>query len=64
MKRDVTELKKMFVEILQNPACSRTEPAYLNELKEFKQFKGVLPTQVKHPSRDAEDRATGASRES
>ncbi|MFT3822716.1 MAG: sigma-54 dependent transcriptional regulator [Chitinophagaceae bacterium] len=36
MKRDVTELKKMFVEILQNPGTAVQNQAYLNELKELK----------------------------
>lgn len=46
MKRDVTELKKMFVEILQNPGTAAVQnQAYLNELKEFKtSSKEVLPT--------------------
>jgi DNA-binding NtrC family response regulator len=36
MKKDVTELKKMFVEILQNPGLVSQNPAFLNELKELK----------------------------
>ena len=37
MKKDVTELKKMFVEILQNPsAASVQHSAFINELKELK----------------------------
>jgi DNA-binding NtrC family response regulator len=36
MKKDVTELKKMFVEILQHPAiASGQHSAYMNELKEL-----------------------------
>jgi len=37
MKKDVTELKKMFLEIIQNPAMASTQhAAFLNELKELK----------------------------
>ncbi|HVV04537.1 MAG TPA: sigma-54 dependent transcriptional regulator [Puia sp.] len=37
MKKDVTELKKMFLEIVQNPSLSAGQhTAYLNELKELK----------------------------
>ncbi|HEY4061230.1 MAG TPA: sigma-54 dependent transcriptional regulator [Puia sp.] len=37
MKKDVTELKKMFVEIVQNPSLSSPQhAAFLNELKELK----------------------------
>jgi len=37
MKKDVTELKKMFVEILQNPSMASTQHAsFINDLKELK----------------------------
>jgi DNA-binding NtrC family response regulator len=36
MKKDVTELKKMFVEILQNPHLASQTPQMINELKELK----------------------------
>jgi len=37
MKKDVTELKKMFVEIVQNPSLASSQhAAYLNDLKELK----------------------------
>lgn len=35
MKKDVTELKKMFVEILQNPGMVAQNPGFLNDLKEL-----------------------------
>lgn len=35
MKKDVNELKKMFVEILQNPALASQHAAYMNEFKEI-----------------------------
>lgn len=36
MKKDVTELKKMFLEILQNPEMAANNKAFMNELKDFK----------------------------
>jgi DNA-binding NtrC family response regulator len=36
MKKDVTELKKMFLEVLQNPDMVRHSQAFINELKELK----------------------------
>lgn len=36
MKKDVNELKKMFVEILQNPALATQHAAYMNDFKELK----------------------------
>jgi len=38
MKKDVTELKKMFVDILQNPSLAAVhQDSYMNNLKELKQ---------------------------
>jgi len=36
MKKDVTELKKMFLEILQNPNMVAQNQSFINELKEIK----------------------------
>ena len=36
MKKDVTELKRMFVEILQNPGMASQNPNLLNQLKELR----------------------------
>jgi DNA-binding NtrC family response regulator len=36
MKKDVTELKKMFLEMLQNPEMAVNNKAFMNELKELK----------------------------
>ncbi|MBC7850656.1 MAG: sigma-54-dependent Fis family transcriptional regulator, partial [Chitinophagaceae bacterium] len=36
MKKDVTELKKMFVEIIQNPSAVSQDPSFFNELNQFK----------------------------
>jgi len=35
MKRDVTELKKLFFEVLQNPSVAVQNPAFINEVKEL-----------------------------
>ncbi len=44
MKKDVTELKKMFLEIVQNPAVASAQNAsFLNDLKELK------PTEIFQP---------------
>lgn len=47
MKRDVTELKKMFLEVLQNPALAGQSTAILNELKEWRTHEQVQPVLVK-----------------
>ena len=36
MKKDVTELKRMFLEVLQNPSVISKDPSFLNDLKELK----------------------------
>ena len=36
MKKDVTELKRMFLDVLQNPGIISKDPSFLNELKELK----------------------------
>ena len=36
MKKDVTELKRMFLDVLQNPSALAKDPSFLNELKELK----------------------------
>jgi DNA-binding NtrC family response regulator len=44
MKKDVTELKKMFVEILQNPSLASAHQAtFINELKELKPQENFQP---------------------
>jgi DNA-binding NtrC family response regulator len=35
MKRDVTELKRLFFEVMQNPAVVHQNPSFLNEVKEL-----------------------------
>ncbi len=36
MKKDVTELKKMFLEVLQNPEMASKDHSFINELNDFK----------------------------
>jgi DNA-binding NtrC family response regulator len=45
MKKDVTELKKMFFEVLQNPNVIQN-PAIINELKELKGHEVMQPVYV------------------
>ncbi|MFM9908672.1 MAG: sigma-54 interaction domain-containing protein [Chitinophagaceae bacterium] len=49
MKKDVNELKKMFLEILQNPNIASQNPSFINELKELKTQEYFQPT-VMQPS--------------
>ena len=46
MKKDVTELKKMFVEILQNPNLGSQGQALINELKDLKPHELLAPAHV------------------
>ncbi len=39
MKKDVTELKKMFLEVLQNPGIAEHDPAIFNQLKEADSYR-------------------------
>jgi len=43
MKKDVTELKRMFLEVLQNPNLVAQNPSILNELKELKGQDNLQP---------------------
>ncbi len=58
MKKDVTELKRMFLDMLQNPNMAAQDPAFLNGLKELRtgdnqanslQPMFVQPTSVQAP---------------
>lgn len=48
MKKDVTELKKMFVEILQNPGMAQQHQSMINELKGSKEI--MAPAIMQQPS--------------
>jgi len=43
MKKDVTELKRMFLDVLQNPSLATQNPAFINELKELKNHESFAP---------------------
>ncbi len=46
MKKDVTELKRMFLEVLQNPNMVAQSQSLINELKEIKAHEALQPVQV------------------
>jgi DNA-binding NtrC family response regulator len=51
MKKDVTELKRMFLDVLQNPGMATKDHAFINELKELKSKDSLQPflvPQVQH----------------
>ena len=52
MKKDVTELKRMFVDILQNPANAATAAKFANDSLLHEQYSAIneLPAQVLAPS--------------
>ena len=64
MKKDVNELKKMFVEILQNPALASQHASFMNEFKEVKpqdviaasvpgaSMNAQQPVLIQHPPHD------------
>jgi transcriptional regulator with PAS, ATPase and Fis domain len=50
MKRDVTELKKMFLEVLQNPGMVAQNQSFINELKELKSHDTMQPVLMQQPA--------------
>ncbi|MFL5811723.1 MAG: sigma-54 interaction domain-containing protein [Flavisolibacter sp.] len=46
MKRDVTELKKLFFEVMQNPSSASQNPAILNQVKELQTHEVGQPVLV------------------
>lgn len=50
MKKDVTELKRMFLEVLQNPNIVHQSPGLLKELKELKNQESFQPVLVQPPA--------------
>src|SRR5215211_8876928 len=46
MKRDVTELKRLFFEVMQNPSAAKQNPAFLNEVKELSTHEMPSPVLV------------------
>lgn len=57
MKKDVTELKKMFLEVLQNPELATRNQSFINELKESEAYKTksheLMSPMLVQPSRTA-----------
>jgi DNA-binding NtrC family response regulator len=53
MKKDVTELKRMFLDVLQNPNSATQNPSFLNDLKELKS-NDQLPMYVQPQSQPAQ----------
>ena len=49
MKKDVNELKKMFLEILQNPSSAMSNPSFINDLKELKPQEILQPAMMTSP---------------
>ena len=43
MKKDVTELKRLFLEVLQNPSSVSKDPSFINDLKELKSHESLQP---------------------
>ncbi len=50
MKKDVTELKKVFMEVLQNPGMVAQSQAFINEMKELKTHESPQPVFVQPSS--------------
>jgi DNA-binding NtrC family response regulator len=53
MKKDVTELKKMFLEILQNPNITQNQ-SLINQLKELKSHEAMQPVLVQQTVQQAQ----------
>ena len=55
MKKDVTELKKMFLEILQNPEMATKNQSFINDLKETDTYRNksheMMPPMLVQPGR-------------
>jgi DNA-binding NtrC family response regulator len=46
MKRDVTELKKLFVDLMNNPALAHQDPGFMKEVKELQTHEMASPVLV------------------
>lgn len=46
MKRDVTELKKLFFEVMQNPGAAAQNPSFINQVKELQTHEMAAPVLV------------------
>ena len=54
MKKDVTELKRLFLEVLQNPGMVTQNSALINDLKELKAQESLHPMFVQQPAQQAQ----------
>jgi DNA-binding NtrC family response regulator len=56
MKRDVTELKRMFLDVLQNPSLVQQNPSLINELKELQPYNepSHQPVMVPHHAQQSQ----------
>jgi DNA-binding NtrC family response regulator len=54
MKRDVTELKKLFFEVIKNPGVSTQNPSFANELQEYHHHDMTQPVLVPHHNTPAQ----------
>ncbi|MBA2328472.1 MAG: sigma-54 dependent transcriptional regulator [Bacteroidota bacterium] len=56
MKRDVTELKRMFLDVLQNPSLVQQNPSLINELKELQPYseQSHKPVMVPHHTQQSQ----------
>ena len=43
MKKDVTELKRMFLDVLQNPEMANHSQSFMNDLQELKSSESLQP---------------------
>jgi len=50
MKKDVTELKRLFLEVLQNPSMAPKDASFLNEVKELKSNESLQPFFMQQPA--------------
>jgi DNA-binding NtrC family response regulator len=50
MKKDVNELKKMFFEIIQNPALASQHQPFMNDFKEIHQQEGIQQGVIQQPA--------------
>jgi transcriptional regulator with PAS, ATPase and Fis domain len=50
MKRDVTELKKLFVEVMQNPAASTQNPSFLSDVRDLQRMDMANPMIMQNPA--------------
>ncbi|HLG40728.1 MAG TPA: helix-turn-helix domain-containing protein, partial [Chitinophagaceae bacterium] len=63
MKKDVTELKRMFLDVLQNPNVLSQNPALINELKELKGNETLQPVFMQPPVQQLQPSSASQARQ-